>query len=93
MRKRRCKYIVYTHIDFLANVFQMNRAYTNEERHRIESEIEESVLRFLDGERGTLFTYTFTGSDGKPHRAIEIEPLRSCNLDMIRKQRRNRRIL
>lgn len=67
--------IIYIHTDYLAQLYNQEKADTDEKRDALRDNLFNSINNFLknrDANGSTLLSFTFTGTDGKEHEAFRI---------------------
>lgn len=79
MKKKKEKYIVYLHQEYLNQVCKANGIETMEEIEDIRHQVFDQVNRFLRGEatQSVLMCDTFTNSKGETTKSIEIYNLKN----------------
>lgn len=79
MRKKE-KYIIYVHQEYLDCLYESNGAETMEQRENLRYEIFNSISRWLTGDReqGSILFDTFINSKGEKTRGVEIYSLSKC---------------
>lgn len=79
MRKKE-KYIIYVHQEYLHGLYQAQGAETMEQQEAIRYELYNLISRWLRGDttQGTILFETFINSKGEKTRSVEIYSLSKC---------------
>lgn len=79
MRKKE-KYIIYVHREYLHDLYQTRGAETMEQQDAIRYELYNLISRWLRGDttQGTILFDTFINSKGEKTRGVEIYSLSKC---------------
>ena len=78
--KKKDKYIIYIHQEYLNRLYKSNGAETMEQQENVRYEMFNTISRWLAGDReqGSILFDTFINSKGEKTRSVEIYSLSKC---------------